>query len=401
MVRRIKKQSSRTNARLRAKARLGAAIAVAATGLAALSTATTAQAATPSAQAATTSAQAATATQWKLVFRTRSGPSQGLLTVTAPAKNDAWAAGATSSDKLVLLHWNGRSWSAASTKGIANFYPVTAQSTSPSNVWLFGDKIVNNASLPAALVYDGRSWRTVSLPADFLIGSTAVLSASSVWGSTSNCAGECSQLTHWNGHAWTSTTIPGAVQDATSAGNHAWFLVLTNLQFPNNGAASGTMVLYEITGNAMTKVKVPAGRYLGAGQIVAAPNGQRWLLTALAGKGNTHTTRLYHWTGKAWALINIPVNMCPPRESGFCPWVFSGLTYDGENGFWAGWQAHWTGTKWLDTNNFAAQIRRGTTVNTGDALAVIPGTSSVWGAGTISRSATVYGSMVIVYGRLP
>lgn len=62
--------------------------------------------------------------------------------------------------------------------------------------------------------------------------------------------------------------------------------------------------------------------------------------------------------------------------------------------------AHWTGTRWLDTNNFAAQIRGGTSQLSG-ALAVIPGTSSVWGAGAISRSATATDSMVIVYGKLP
>jgi len=56
-----------------------------------------------------------------LVYRTHSGPSQTLVTITAPAKNDAWAAGFTASDMLVLLHWNGRSWGAASTKGVANF----------------------------------------------------------------------------------------------------------------------------------------------------------------------------------------------------------------------------------------------------------------------------------------
>ena len=137
------------------------------------------------APAATSSIQAATATQWKLAYRTHGGPSQGLLVITAPARNDAWAAGATTSDTLVLLHWNGRSWSAASTRGMANFYPVAAQSSAPANVWLFGDKIVRNVAIQAALVYDGRSWQMRSLPGDFDTSNTAVLSAASVWGSTS------------------------------------------------------------------------------------------------------------------------------------------------------------------------------------------------------------------------
>jgi hypothetical protein len=377
------------------KARLSAAIAVAATGLAALATATAAQAA----PAATSSSQAATATQWKLAYRTHGGPSQSLLAVTAPAKNDAWAAGFTATDKLVLLHWNGRSWGAASTRGFANFDPVATQSSSPSNVWLFGAEIVNNIQVPAVLVYDGTSWHMRSLPADFQTFNTAVLSSSNVWGSTTYCAGECSQLTHWNGQTWTSTTIPGSVQSAVSADGHAWFLVLTNLQFPNNGPVSGTMVLYETTGNAITKVKVPAGRFIEDGQITVAPNGQRWLLTALATKGNAHPMRLYHWAGNAWTLMSIPANMCPPGETGFCPWGFSELTYDGKNGFWAGWQAHWTGTRWLDTNNFAAQIRSSAAES--GVLAVIPGTGSVWGVGAISRAGTGTDSMVIVYGPLP
>ena len=76
-------KSVRTDARLRGKAQLSAAVAIAATGLAAL-------AATAPAQAAT-SAKAASHDLWQTAYSTHGGASKEFDAITAPAKNDAWA----------------------------------------------------------------------------------------------------------------------------------------------------------------------------------------------------------------------------------------------------------------------------------------------------------------------
>jgi hypothetical protein len=79
----------------------------------------------------------------------------------------------------------------------------------------------------------------------------------------------------------------------------------------------------------------------------------------------------------------------------------SAITYDGGHGFWTIWSAHWTGTQWVNADYFAGSLRTNTAIYL-QAVAPIPGTPDVWGAGAISASnGASSNTMVAVYPSLP
>jgi hypothetical protein len=77
------------------------------------------------------------------------------------------------------------------------------------------------------------------------------------------------------------------------------------------------------------------------------------------------------------------------------------LTHDGHDGVWAGPYAHWTGTKWI--NAFQIASMPGSDTFSLRGMAVIPGSSSIWGVGWVGRSASNHtqDSLIAVYGGTP
>jgi hypothetical protein len=142
---------------------------VAAVAVAALAGSATAQAAVP----------AAAAPHWQIVYRTHSATVGELVSVTAPARNDAWAVGESGASP-VILNWNGKSWKPVRVPGTAGFQPTqptAVQATSPGNVWMFGG--VARSAVGQAHVWTGKTWRTIDLPTSGFEYS-AVVSASDV-----------------------------------------------------------------------------------------------------------------------------------------------------------------------------------------------------------------------------
>jgi hypothetical protein len=77
------------------------------------------------------------------------------------------------------------------------------------------------------------------------------------------------------------------------------------------------------------------------------------------------------------------------------------LTHDGHDGVRAGPYAHWTGTKWI--NAFQIASMPGSDTFSLRGMAVIPGSSSIWGVGWVGRSASNHtqDSLIAVYGGTP
>ena len=82
--------------------------------------------------------------------------------------------------------------------------------------------------------------------------------------------------------------------------------------------------------------------------------------------------------------------------------VVSTLSYDGKNGFWDGPYAHWTGSKWIDTDNETTK-QLAAVVWTAGVAVPIPGTDSAWSAGYVPQTAksTATNAVIAVYGPLP
>lgn len=401
------RQSSRTVAWLRPRARLVTAVAIAVTGLLAV-------AATVPAQAAVSSGRAASHREWVPVYSTHGGPSKEFDGITAPARNDAWAVGDTNVTGVkfetpFFAHWNGKTWSSVTIRAAAglNFgfpgwdaYP--AYSTSPGNVWFFGRneaKGTFKTPVVEALVYNGKAWHIQRLPSDFAIP-LAVLGPKDVWGETLKSfqydTGDSTVLTHWNGSTWSHVTVKGIGPVASAAGGHAWILTMDDVPEHVSGwVPAGPPLIYRTSGAAMQDVEAPGGAKILSGGIGAAPDGRLWVVTAgnvYSPTGNAGT--VYSWSGKRWTSTAFPLKTMPG---------FGGtLSYDGKNGFWND-TAHWTGSRWQST----IQSKQLATFNSTAGIAgPIPGTSSLWVAGYIPRAGkTILGyptnAVIAVYGPLP
>ena len=346
-------------------------------------------------------AEAASTPHWQVSYRTHSATPAPLDAVVAPGKYNAWAvgiAGSGSGARSVVLHWNGRTWTRWAMP--ADFLSEGVAASSTSNVWVTG---TTSTFTPEAMVWNGSKWTTVSLPADFGAGPVAVLSRSDVWAATgSDCTGNndptcTTTFWHWNGSTWTSVTLGMYFEGIAGAGGHAWLFGLTALRNYNSGSGfpTGAPVIYRTTGASVAKVTAPGRRLYDQARIAAAPSGQLWMLASPG--SNRNAKLLFHWTGRAWTSARVPAKVGSSE-----PFIIQDpLIYDGHSGVWAGAYAHWTGTKWI--NAFQIASMPGTDGFGLGSLAVIPKSSSVWGAGLVGRSPTndTHDSLIAIYGGVP
>jgi hypothetical protein len=340
-----------------------------------------------------TAAQAAASPHWQVSYRSHSATAAPLQSVTAPGRNDAWAVGISGSGagaRPLVLHWNGSAWSRTAMP--AGFRPAVVMSSSTHNVWVFA------ASGDEAMVFNGSSWHATTVPEDLSPGT--VLSASNVWGATgSSCTGgndaTCTTTVwHWNGTAWTSSAVNGLYQGFAGAGGRAWLLVLASLRGFSSSDPTGAPVIYRSTGATLAKVTAPGQRVWEFASLAASPGGQLWMVGSPG--YNKNAALLFHWTGRTWTRARIPGTVSAQPLS-----VVFALTYDGHDGFWAGPYAHWTGTKWINAFQIASMPRNdGFGLN---AIATIPGSSSIWGVGSVGRSPAdqTNDSLIAVYGGTP
>jgi hypothetical protein len=85
--------------------------------------------------------------------------------VTAPARNDAWAVGA-SGGQPVVVNWNGRKWNAVTMPGAGGFQPsesTAVQAASAGNVWIFGGVATTPSGSP--VLYEATNGKLRKVPA--------------------------------------------------------------------------------------------------------------------------------------------------------------------------------------------------------------------------------------------
>ncbi len=330
------------------------------------------------------------APRWRVVYRTYSATAGPLTSVTAPARDDAWAVGTQGGTRPLILHWNGAAWTRVTIPGAGEFEPRVVTSTSPDDVWILGHAVNRHGVGHAtAYRYDGRAWHPITLPAPFQDGVFAAVSASDAWGylyascvtvgvgsgpGSTECA---SSVWHWNGATWSLHDMNGLVSDITAAGGRAWFLDLTAIQGVTANHTTGLPVVYAATGAATRKVSALGTRVTGSAQLAASAAGQLWVLAHVASARQPLT--LYHWTAPRWVAAAVPA-----RAAG-APLVVKGeLAFDGGSGVWAGPFAHWTGRRWVN-----ADPGRELTGASGYALAGIApvqGTAGLWAVGWVTRT---------------
>lgn len=272
-----------------------------------------------------------------------SGLTSNIIAASAPAANDIWAVTWFGG---YVLHWNGKAWSVAERlpwngKGLApQLTGVVALSA--TNVWVLGGSGFTRGW--GTWHYNGKSWRHWYGNATDLSAGSA-LSATNVWAIGGSLAPQ-SELVRYTG-AWMLVTSR----------------VLSGLQFNGIRAFSAKDVWATATSQS---------------------NGfQSWLV---------------HYDGAGWSKVRLP-------------WAISAgnLTSDGHGGLrltgvdisaqgaYSFYVVHRTAAGKLSRTEVGSSLTAGADLT---SLALIPGTTSVWGAGSV-QSRTIGGKAVIwAYGAI-
>ena len=123
--------------------------------------------------------------------------------------------------KIVLLHWNGRSWQRLAQPGSGLGYYNSVQGVrvvSATSAWVVGwDKLGPNEDerrLPLALHWNGRRWTTTRMPAgrgeldNVTVADGQVLASGDTFSPDQTSYGL--DLLRWTGRAWVHEAVPAS-----------------------------------------------------------------------------------------------------------------------------------------------------------------------------------------------
>jgi hypothetical protein len=329
--------------------------------------------------AAGSPARAAEAPDWQIAAKVHYGPSgnaSGYSTVIAAAKDDAWVFGGTNPggpSSPAAEHWNGKRWQAWRLPAGLNGFIVAAAASSANNVWAVGEGY--------ALRWNGVRW-TVAKSWSQASGITSVtaISPTDVWvfGSSSFSGEPSVGAWHYNGRTWARA---GGIAEAIY---RASALSPGNIWAITASPRGGSVIHYQ--GSAWAEV--PAADSVLAdtqlNDVLAASPGNIWVSGTTPANAADGRLVLAHWNGKSWKRFVAP---WPVQQT-------ERFTTDGAHGIWipvvaggdspATWILHLSRTgKWTRTKIPAGRYDG---VGVGD-LALVPGTSTVWGAGGLVTTA--------------
>jgi hypothetical protein len=165
-------------------------------------------------------APAAQASPWRLTYHhAAKGDATGQQVVSAGA-GQAWAVSFDGgAARWSMLRWNGKSWRTASLPGAFTYAGaggILRRATSNDAAWLFAYA----SGTTHAWRYTGGRWVDLPRSAQRDVQDAAVLNGTDVW-----VADQGGTLTHWDGHAWQAARTPAPVERLAAAGPRAvWAL---------------------------------------------------------------------------------------------------------------------------------------------------------------------------------
>jgi hypothetical protein len=342
-------------------------------------------------------AQGASVPPWRIVQRVGpAGDGANMMGVDAIGGSHAWAVGMAvcgpncPADDLAVEQWNGRSWTTMSipvSLGYAQYatYPPAIGATAATNVWAFTE------GGPAyADHWNGKKWTASVVPGAAFVSATYVASTRDIWafGGAQEISGYAAE---YNGSKWVSHAPPVDIlhsnQVSAVSANDIWV-----------AGASGTSLLPSTietahwTGTKWQAISL-AGLHLakntaldpfGVG-IYAAASNNVWIASDLLGDAEQQPIPggvLGHWNGKTWTSVKVPTTI----------YASGAVTSDGHGGVWLAATLNAAGTKTVvehySAGKWSYQV---VTPPAGYTLAInalesIPGTQSVWGVGSITKS---------------
>ncbi|MBO2456708.1 hypothetical protein [Actinomadura violacea] len=327
---------------------------------------------------AASSVAAAEGTVWPIVQSTPTADKSNALGSLATAPDGTmWAAGGqygSSDSKPILQRLTGDTWTDVALPAAASPYYFNAvAATSASNLWVAG-QLNTSGDTNAVLHWNGKTWSTAKFPYSFTPREIATAGAGSTW------VVGFSEAKHWDGTAWADTPIgvkPYAITavSPTSAWVVGW-------------AGEGKPATAHWNGKSWTTIPFPdvAGTVQGEiasalSDVYAASDNDVWAVGTArvadaAGKASSRAM-LAHWNGTKWTNV-----------LGAAGTSMGKIASDGAGGIWVtsgSTLRHRTKAGVWSNETLAAPA--GTTVRA-SALALRPGTTTMWAVGQTSTTAT-------------
>jgi len=310
--------------------------------------------------------QTQASSSFEVVATPNGNPNSELFAASASSPSDIWAVGQST------IHFDGATWTAFSApmiKGDNNSFLQGVVAISPTLAWAAGNVTDGAHSGQVIEQWNGTRWSVFPGPkfgkrdrAEVFAMTSS--SANDVWaiGNLVNLGtGRASPLfEHWNGTAWTATTLESNNQflfgASADAANDAWAVGF-------NGSDSITTTAMHWDGTTWKRVATPN---VGEGTnklnavLALAPN-DAWAVgfsTPVAPPKQAATlTLIEHFDGTSWAVVPSP-NIGPNSANQSNRLL--GLTGNSANDIWAfgsyfvadgsGHQMtlllHWDGTSW-------------------------------------------------------
>jgi len=324
-------------------------------------------------------AQASSGTRWRVAFSHDYGTrpiGSGYLAVTAPAKGAAWVAGGAggtgspATGRPAAARWSNGRWRRVSLPSGLTGWLGAISADSAKDAWAVSQRTA------FALHWNGTKWSVAKRwPAlahglhRELTGVTA-LSPSDVWvfGGPGPFPGVGTW--HFNGHSWAHvTSAPGNGIETASAlsAKNIWAI---------GSATSPYDSIARFTGSWHT-VKAAAFSGLSFTSIAAVSRDDVWAAGTL--QANGRQARLVHLTRGGWSRMSLPWRVTP-----------ASLAPDGRGGVWI---TAFGSSGSVVIHRSAGGTWSRTTIGlnrTVFGIALIPGTTSLWGAGSVQANSAVW-----------
>ena len=316
-------------------------------------------------------AEAASSPGWRIVFSHQygAGSFSDYFAVTATGARNAWAFGGTDvsgagSGSPAAEHWQGSSWTASALPGGLADSISAASAPSASDVWAVSDQG------GYILHFNGSGWSEASkrfTGFGELTGVTA-FSPSNVWVFGGPGAAPGFGTWHFNGTSWTKSptaTKDGIATASALSPSNMW--TIGSVSAGEDSIFHYTGSWHQSTGSALAGLQFHA--------ILARAADNVWALANIA--TNAFRPYLAHLTSSGWGRIKIPFSLDPVD-----------LSSDGRGGLWltavdsanAGWVVHRSASGQWSRVSLGKSARM-------FGLALVPGTASLWGAGSVNQPA--------------
>jgi hypothetical protein len=331
--------------------------------------------------AASMPAKAENVRDWQIVTKVHYGVASnasGYSAVVAPGTDDAWAFGGTNPggpSSPTAQRWNGKRWQSwPLPPGLGGFI-VAAAASSPEDVWAVAGSY--------ALRWNGTRWSVAKIwSSGGEITSVAVVSSKDAWVFGSSFSGEPGVGTwHYDGRTWARLAAAAGVGAAVYRASAVSQDDIWGITASPHG---GSVVHYNGTSWEKVAGADAALANTQLADILAVSWRNVWVSGTTPANAADGRLVLAHWNGRSWRRSASPWQVQQAER----------FAADGAGGVWipvvtgggspAAWMLHlsWGGA-WT-----RAEIADGSGVGVGVGdLALIPGTTSLWGTGGLVTSA--------------